>query len=474
MSEVRINLQPKQKQFRQAVRDYPVVFFGGSKGGGKSYGLRNLLLILASENPKSKGLLVRKTYDELLSNHIEQFFRENPDLFQYYNKGDKILSLPNGSTIRFRHLQHKNDVYNYQGQEFDFIGIDELTQHDKDIFTILRSSNRTTNPKIKPRMLLTGNPGGIGHSWVRKLFIVKDYESNERPEDYFFVPAKVYDNAELVDNDPDYIQRLEALPEDLRRAYLDGDWDVFQGQFFREWDRNIHIVEPFEIYPQWDRMIGVDYGYNKPSSVHWYAVDYSGRLICYRELYETELTFTELGKKIAEMTPQEEFMKNGKLYNERENIKYLVFDPSIKIRSNESGVSGEELLRQGLHKRGLKTAMIPANNNRKYGWTVMREFMRTRPDGYGGTTAGIVWFNTCFNAIRTIPEMIYSAIKLEDMDTDGDDHVSDETRYLCVSVRTKPSNSHKKIKQVDSFAKRAFYDKLKKLRNKKKQGYNYI
>ncbi len=464
MPEITIQLQKKQKQFLKAVRRFPVVFFGGAKGGGKSYALRNILLILISGHPKSRALLIRKTYDELVSNHIEQFFRENPELFKYYNKGDKILNLPNGSSLRFRHLQFPSDVYNYQGQEFDFIGVDEITQHPKETYTILRSSNRTTNPKIKPKFLLTGNPGGIGHGWIRKLFIVKDYEPNENPGEYAFIPAKVYDNAALMDNDPDYIKRLQSLPEDLRRAYLDGDWDVFQGQFFREWNRDIHTVAPFTLYPNWERYISIDYGYSKPASVHWYAVDYQGRVICYRELYQTELTFRSLGRKIVEMTPNSEFI-NGVAFNERKNIKLITFDPSIQAKKGETGLSGLELLREGIGKE-INCGWFPANNNRKYGWGVVREYLKIRPDATGGQTAGIIWFNTCLNAIRTIPEMIYDAVHLEDMDSDLDDHASDEVRYLLTTLRLKPTSTERKPKTDMDFYEKHWHEKMKKLKQK--------
>ncbi len=479
MAQVNITLQKKQREFKNSVDKYPVTFYGGAKGGGKSYALRNIMLWLLLKTPNTKGIIIRKTYDELVSNHIEQFFRENPVLFGYYNKGDKLFSLPNGSILRFRHLQYAQDVYNYQGQEFDYIGIDELTQHPKDTFTILRSSNRTTNPKVKPRVRLTGNPGGIGHGWVRKLFLNKEYEENENPEDYNFISAKVWDNAEIINNDPDYVKRLEALPEDLRKAYLDGNWDVFQGQFFREWNRDIHVIEPFELYPQFKRFISIDYGYSAPSSVHWYAIDYQGRVICYRELYETELTFTELGKKIAEMTPQEILLNNGMHYDERQAISYITYDPAIKAKSSESGISGDELLGKELRDGGLSTAMIPANNNRSYGWGVMREFLRPRPDAVGGQTAGIVWFHTCHNAIRTIPEQIYSTVKLEDLDTTGEDHCADEVRYALVSHRVQPSKTEvyhgQKIteKTARTPQEKAFYKKMKENKRKLKSINNF-
>lgn len=466
--DVEIQLQIKQREFLNKVRETPVTFYGGSKGGGKSYALRNILLILLSENKGAKGLLIRKSYDELVANHIEMFFRENPVLFPLYNKTEKTLKLPNGSLLRFRHLQHPSDVYNYQGQEYDFIGIDELTQHTKEIFTILRSSNRTTNASIKPRMLLTGNPGGIGHGWVRKLFICKDLEPNEKQSDFSFVPAKVYDNDVLMKNDPEYVNRLEGLPPDLRAAYLDGNWDVFQGQFFREWNRDIHVIEPCELNPQWKRYISIDYGFSNQSAVLWFAVNFDGQVIVYRELYQTELTYQQLGQKISEMTPDNTFLRNGIAYNEKENIRYITFDPALQARSNESGVSGENLLKEGIGR--LKAPLIAANNNRKYGWGVMREYLKEIPNPYGGKTAGIVFFNTCINTIKTLPEQIYDPVHIEDLDTDGEDHIVDAIRYFLVTQKVLPTSRNTEEKKERSSSEKYFYDKIQgKLR--KQRGY---
>jgi phage terminase large subunit len=434
MPEIKIQLQKKQREFQKAVDEYPVVFYGGAKGGGKSYALRNILLILCSKYPKSKGLLVRKTYDELVSNHIEQFFRENPILFQYYNKGDKVLTLPNGSTLRFRHLGNKNDVYNYQGQEFDFIGIDEATQHEKEIFIILRSSNRTTNPNIKPKFILTGNPGGIGHSWVKKMFINGEFEAGEDPNDYHFVPARVWDNQEIINNDPDYVKRLQSLPEHLKKAYLDGEWDIFEGQFFSEWRTEYHIIEPITIDKRWKRFICGDYGYAKPSAIYWCAVDFNGRIIVYRELYKSGLTYKELGWEIAHLMAEDE------------EVEYAVFDPSLWGKDSATGLTGIDLIKQGVGEL-RRIRFIEAVNDRKYGWGVMRDYLRLRPSPYGTMEAGIVFFKTCSNAIRTIPEMIYDAIKVEDMDTDLEDHASDSIRYGLVSKIIKPSDTTTKDRQ---------------------------
>jgi hypothetical protein len=191
----------------------------------------------------------------------------------------------------------------------------------------------------------------------------------------------------------------------------------------------------------------------------------------YRELYKSELTFSELGKTIAQMTPVTEELTQGGLYYEQKNISYITYDPALDARSSESGQSGSEILSKALRDNGITAAMIPANNNRKYGWGVMREYLRERPAATGDTTAGIVWFDTCFNAVRTIPEQIYSTTHLEDLDTDGEDHCSDDTRYGLVSMKTRPSDPDTEPKKIMSASEQEFNKKMKRLKQLR-QGYS--
>ena len=179
--------------------------------------------------PNTRGLIVRKTYPELLSNHIRMFFKEYPPVRQWYNKSEKAIYWPNGSITEFSYLKNTDDVYTYQGREYEDIDIDEVTQHEEDVFKILRSSCRTANEDFKraggiPTMLLTGNPGGIGHGWVKRIFIDRQFKDEENPSDFSFVPAKVEDNAALMDNDPEYVKRLNDLPEHLRMYCFSWNW----------------------------------------------------------------------------------------------------------------------------------------------------------------------------------------------------------------------------------------------------------
>ncbi len=262
--EITITLQPKQKEALRVADRTPVTFFGGAKGGGKSHLVRARETIRRLKYPNSRGLIVRKTYPELLANHIRPFFKEYPQTREWYNKAEKTIYWPTGSTTEFSYLRATDDVYTYQGREYEDISVDEVTQHEWEVINVLRSSNRTTLDNIKPTMFLTGNPGGIGHQEVKRVFIDRDFRQGEIPEDFAFVQAFVQDNIALMEKDPDYIKRLENLPEHLVRAYLYGDWNIFAGQAFGELRRDKHLVEPFTPPESAKYFAGYDWGFSHP------------------------------------------------------------------------------------------------------------------------------------------------------------------------------------------------------------------
>lgn len=276
MPTLKVSLQPKQATALKASMNTPVFFYGGAKGGGKSHLIRAREVIRRNKYPGTKGLIIRRTHPELRSNHILKFFTEYPETKQWYSKTDKSIYWPNGSITEFSHLHYTDDVYSYQGREYDDIDIDEVTQHEEEVFKILRSSNRRSNPSqrsfITPTIFLTGNPGGPGHAWVKRLFIDKKYAPNENPSDYGFVQAFVTDNPVLLEADPFYLDRLKALPEHLRRAYLEGDWNVHAGMAFSELSHHVHLVEPFELPAETVYFAGYDHGFNHPYSFTLLAV----------------------------------------------------------------------------------------------------------------------------------------------------------------------------------------------------------
>lgn len=197
--------------------------YGGARGGGKSWAMRRKFVLLALRYPELNLLLLRRTLPELRENHIIPLQRELYGIAPY-NSTERVFRFPNGSRIKLGYCDTAQDVYQYQGQEYAIIGMEEATHFTEEQMRFLTTCNRTTRTDISPRMYYTCNPGNVGHAWVKRLFIDRQYQQGENAEDYNFIPAKIYDNRILMNADPNYVKQLLALPEDLRRAHLDGDW----------------------------------------------------------------------------------------------------------------------------------------------------------------------------------------------------------------------------------------------------------
>ena len=234
---------PQQKLFFDSRARYTA--YGGARGGGKSWALRRKLVGLCLRYPGIRCLLVRRSLSELRSNHVQPLQKEYGELITY-RESEKQLSFPNKSTITLGYCASGRDVLRYQGQEYDIIAIDEATQLSEYQFSVFKACLRGTDA-FPRRMYLTCNPGGIGHAWVKRLFVDRIYHSDECAEDYLFIPAQVYDNPILLSADPDYVRQLESLPDKLKDAWLHGRWDVFEGQFFPEFQEEIHTCHPSEL-----------------------------------------------------------------------------------------------------------------------------------------------------------------------------------------------------------------------------------
>lgn len=299
--KIEFELQPKQKLFRESVETTPVTFFGGAKGGGKSHGLRAIVLERRFKYSNSHGAIFRKSYPDLEANHIRPLFQLYPSLRPYWNEQKKLLTLPNGSTLQFCYCSNEADLDNYQGREFHDLAIDEAGQWTEAMFRKLQGSNRSSKAGIKARTILTGNPGGIGHTWLKRLFIERRFNEREQATEYNFIQALVDDNPALIDNDPAYVQRLETeTNEALRKAYRYGDWDIHAGQYFGEIRRNIHLIKPFAIPPHWNRFGAYDFGFNHPAAFGYFAVDEDGVVYLYREVIKAGMRvdqFAELLKQ---------------------------------------------------------------------------------------------------------------------------------------------------------------------------------
>ncbi len=423
--------QPKQTLFLKDKHRH--IAYGGARGGGKSWAVRTKSKLLAFRYPGIKILIVRKTYKELQNNHIEQLTAELAG-FAKYNRSDKMFRFPNGSTISFGYCANEGDLGQYQGAEYDVVFIDEAGQLQESWIRKINLCVRGTNGFPK-RTYYTLNPGGPGHAYFKRVFVDRNFNPDEDPDDYFFIQAKVEDNKALMDTQPDYLRELENLPPTLRAAWKDGRWDVYEGQFFEDFrdvpehyrDRRwTHVIEPFEIPDGWTVCRSYDFGYGKPFSCAWWAVDYDGVLYRILELYGCTRTPNE-GVK---WTPDKQFEEIHKTEMQHPWLKGKtiigVADPAIWDASRGESVA-DTAARYGVF-------FTPGDNERIAGWMQCHYRLQFDEDGY----PRMYVFNTCRAFIRTIPTLIYDEHRAEDLDTKMEDHVADEWRYFCMSRPIKP------------------------------------
>ena len=423
--------QPKQTLFLKDKHRH--IAYGGARGGGKSWAVRTKSKLLAFRYPGIKILIVRKTYKELQNNHIEQLTAELAG-FAKYNRSDKMFRFPNGSTISFGYCANEGDLGQYQGAEYDVVFIDEAGQLQESWIRKINLCVRGTNGFPK-RTYYTLNPGGPGHAYFKRVFVDRNFNPDEDPNDYFFIQAKVEDNKALMDTQPDYLRELENLPPTLRAAWKDGRWDVYEGQFFEDFrddpehyqDRRwTHVIEPFEIPDGWTICRSYDFGYGKPFSCAWWAVDYDGTIYRIMELYGCTRTPNE-GVK---WTPDKQFEEIHKTEVQHPWLKGKtiigVADPAIWDASRGESVA-DTAARYGVF-------FTPGDNERIAGWMQCHYRLQFDEDGY----PRMYVFNTCRAFIRTIPLLIYDEHKVEDLDTTMEDHVADEWRYFCMSRPIKP------------------------------------
>lgn len=440
MAELRFG-QPNERQLQFLTEDNKYIAFGGARGGGKSWAVRIKAALLCLNYAGIKVMIIRKTYPELQENHIVPMcemlhcYDDNKkNRIASYNDSKKNITFPNGSRILYRYCDNAKDAERFQGTEVDVLFIDEATHQSEEKMKKLTACVRGVNDFPK-RIYLTCNPGGEGHAWVKRLFIDKKYENNERPEDYTFIQSLVTDNKALMESNPDYIKQLEALPPKLRDAWLYGDWNVYEGQFFEEFkddpdhyeDRQFtHVIKPFDIPDGWKIYRSFDWGYNKPFSCGWWAVDYEG--VAYRilELYGCTKTANE-GVK---WTPPQVFAEIHKIETEHRWLKGKkiqgIADPAIWDAETGESIADTAAKHQVYFTQG--------DNKRLAGWMQVHYRMAFDENGY----PMMYIFNNCKAFIRTIPLLQYDEHKVEDLDTDGEDHVADEVRYFLMSRPIAP------------------------------------
>lgn len=425
---------PRQREFLECTNKY--VAFGGARGGGKSWAVRQKARLLALRYPGIRMLLVRRTYQELENNHLRFLRGELHGLAEYRATARQFL-FPNGSVLDFGYCACESDLDRYQGAEYDVIFIDEATQLREEWLRQFAACLRGVNDFPK-RIYYTCNPGGPGHGYIKRLFLDRRFLPGERAEDYVFIPAKVTDNEALLRAQPDYLEQLRALPAKLRAAWLEGKWDVFEGQFFPEFtddpahyeDRRFtHVIEPFEIPRSWRIYRSYDFGYAKPFSCGWWAVDHDGVIYRILELYGC----TDTPDEGVRWTPEEQFRRIRELEDQHPWLRGRdiqgVADPAIWDTSR-----GESIYETALRYR---IYFQKGDNRRIPGWMQMHYRLGFDGEGY----AQMYVFRTCRAFIRTVPALLYSDTDVEDLDTRQEDHVADESRYFCMSRPVAPQRA---------------------------------
>ena len=419
-----ISITKKQQAFidSQAFE----TLFGGAAGGGKSCGQLVDGLLYALKYPKSKQIIFRSTFADLEKSLIRTSMNFYPLSIANYNDSKHTWKFKNGSIIDFGYIQYEKDVYQYQSAEYDVIRFDELTHFTEFMYTYMISRCRGANPYPKGIKSST-NPGGVGHNWVKERFIdigapnvihtckLETGETTTR----IFIPSLVQDNKFMLTYDPDYIKRLDALPEKERKALKYGNWDIFDGQFFTEFDRNIHVIEPFVIPKDWYVYFVMDYGLDKLAG-YWIAVDYNNNAYVFREVYQSNLLVSQARDKIKEMTNEDVYM-------------YLA-PPDLWNRHKETGKSTADIFAEG----GID--LYKTNNDRIQGWLQMKEWLKVFKDEQGFDTARLKIFSTCKNLIRCLPQLQHDTKKIGDVATEPHEitHAPDAIRGFCVYWTQEP------------------------------------
>lgn len=445
--DVKYSVTKKQKAFIDSACDE--VLYGGAAGGGKTYAQIIDAFLKAISYPGIKQIIFRNSYPELNRSVILNALALIPRELYSYSGTEHKMKFYNSSLIEFGYLASDADVSNYQSAEYDIIRFDELTHFSEYQYRYMRSRLRGANSFPK-QIKSSTNPGNKGHAWVKDMFIAPSEPGREFLEEgmkRIFIPALVTDNKFLTESDPDYIKRLKTLPENEMKALLYGDWDIFDGQFFPEFvndsehyrDRvKTHVIEPFMPPISWRIYRSFDFGYARPFSAAWWAVDFDGRLYRILELYgcRKNPNGQDVPNTGVKKTPEEIF---SLMAETEKNHPYLrgrkimgVADPSIWDKSRGTSVA-ETAESFGIY-------FEKGDNTRRAGWMQVRR--RLSFDEKGIPMMYI--FSDCKSFIRTFKALTYSKTDPEDLDTEGEDHIADEVRYMCMAHPIAPERIKEK------------------------------
>lgn len=428
------------------------VLYGGAAGGGKSFALL-VDLLRNAHNPNHRALLLRRTLaelTELIDSSRKLYTKAFPGAVFKESKSTWVF--PSGATALFSYVDKDSDVTRYQGQAFTWIGIDELGHYPTPyVWNYLRSRLRSTDRTIDTYMRASSNPGGVGGWWIKKMFVdpapsgspfhARDIDSgqilrygrnhpmaNEPLFQRKFIPARLTDNPYLAESG-EYEAMLLSLPEVERKRLLDGDWDVAEGAAFPEFNKMIHVIDPFELPNNWIRIRAADYGYSSPSCVLWGAIDWDGNIIIYRELYQSGLTGEQLARSIVNLEDYDPPMHTS------------VLDASCWSKMGVGPSIADSIIREGVR-------FVPSNRDRIGGKVELHRRLAIN-EKTGEPTLKI--FSNCTNLIRTLPSLPYAKNNAEDVDTKADDHAYDALRYMVMtrqtSSRRSSTHSFNRIKQ---------------------------
>lgn len=421
---------PRQRSFMQTVKDNTYILYGGAAGGGKSYILRWELVYLLLEWYKHTGIkgirvgLFCEDYPSLKDRQLSKIRMEFPEWLGKYRETDHDFILANslgGGVICFRNLDKPSK---YLSSEFAAIAIDELTLNDQSVFDFLRMRLRWVGIN-DTKFIAATNPGGRGHLWVKNLFIDRNMppEMQAFASQVAFVPATVDDNPHISEA---YKAQLDTLPEKLRKAYRDGDWNIFEGQVFEEFRNDEHVIQPFPIPADWPRYRSMDWGYTKPYAIYEYATDYDGVVYVIGEWYGckpgtvntgTQETAREVARKVKHIAGA-----------------FGIADPAIWQRTGHDGPTIAEIF------AGEGVSWVPADNDRMAG--LMQVHMRLKEHK-------LKIFSSCRHLIRTLPALTYDKHKVEDVDTEEEDHAYDSLRYFLMSRPMSPDRSE--VRTIDKY-----------------------
>lgn len=422
------------------------VCYGGSRGGGKSFIARWKAVFLALKNPGIQILLVRRMYIDLRENHLIPLQKmlgcnkkDKRKHIAEFRSQDKEFVFPNGSRIKLGYCANENDVLQYQGQAYEAIFMEEATMFTEFQYRTLVECNRPSGlmkEQIPCRMYFTCNPGGVGHAWVKRLFVDREYRGKEKAEDYEFIQAFVYDNKWLMENDPAYVENLENEPDEVRKKQmLYGDWDVYEGQFFSEFNKDVHVVAPHRLPQKYRLYRAIDYGLDMFACLH-IAIDDMGKVYVIHEIHQSNLIVSDAAKLMLTATKALGFSE--------QDIELTLAPGDLWNRNPHTGRSTADIM----YDNGV--ILTEVSRDRIQGWLCVKELMRVfdgtnEQNGDPIKCANIEIFDVCHNLITNLPLAQFDTTKQNDMATEPHEitHILDALRYFAIYWVSGPKDENR-------------------------------